>query len=134
QALAALIGTWFMINGKHGFRITLDQMRPDWKQVRQIFELGLPASAEQSTRGLGMTVMTFLVASFGTVAIASYGIGVRILSFVIIPALGFSMATSTLVGQNIGAGKIERAREVARVATWTAFLVLSAFGVLGFFF
>ena len=134
QAMAAAIGTWFMMNGKHGFAMSLSHMKPNMEQVRQIISLGLPASAEQSTRGLGMMIMTFLVASFGTVAIASYGIGIRVLSFVIIPALGFSMATSTLVGQNIGAGKMERAREVARVANWTGFFALSFFGVISFFF
>lgn len=128
QALAALVGTWLMVNGRHGFSLSWHLMKPNWGQIRQIFALGLPASAEQSTRGLAMIVMTFLVASFGTVAIASYGIGVRVLSFMIIPSLGFSMATSALVGQNIGAGKIDRAKEVARIATWTIFVVLSFAG------
>ena len=41
-------------------------------------------------------------------AIASYGVGSNILMFIIIPALGIAMAVSTLVGQNIGAGNIER--------------------------
>lgn len=134
QGVAAILGSWFMWNGRHGFSISLGQMKPDFNQIKKIFNLGLPASAEQSTRGLGMIVMTFLVASFGTNALASYGIGLRVLSFVIIPALGFSMATSTLVGQNIGAKKYERARQVAKIANRTIFLILSGLGIFSFIF
>ncbi len=65
----------------------------------------MPASISQSTRSLGMAMMIFIVAGFGTTVTAAYGIGGRILSFIIIPALGLSAATSTLVGQSIGAKK-----------------------------
>lgn len=44
-----------------------------------------------------MVIMTFLVASFGTVTVASYGAGGNILQVVMILAMGFSMATSVLV-------------------------------------
>jgi Na+-driven multidrug efflux pump len=93
---------------------------------------GLPASIEQSMQALGITVMTVIVAGFGTLAIAAYGIGFRVLTFVIIPALGISMATATLVGQSIGAGNVRRAKEVARLSSRSAFFVLSAAGVVCF--
>ena len=60
----------------------------------------------------GMTVMTFLITSFGTITTASYGVGTNVLNFVVVPAMGFSMATSTLVGQNIGANNIARAEKL----------------------
>ncbi len=49
---------------------------------------------------------------------------------VVIPAMGFSMATSTLVGQSIGAGNIARAESVARLSSVITFSVLTAFGLL----
>ena len=48
--------------------------------------------------------------------------------------MGFSMATSTLVGQNIGANNIARAERVARLAALITFTVLSAVGLLCFLF
>jgi len=78
--------------------------------------------------------MTFLITSFGTVTTASFGVGANVLNFVVIPAMGFSMATSTLVGQNIGAGNIARAERVARLAALITFSALSVVGVLCFVF
>jgi len=78
--------------------------------------------------------MAFLVATFGTITIAAYGIGVRVLSFIIIPAVGLSMATSTLVGQNIGANKIKRAEKIVKFSAISSFLVLTFVGAVTFLF
>ncbi|HRW58752.1 MAG TPA: MATE family efflux transporter, partial [Chlamydiales bacterium] len=107
---------------------------PDISLIKKMMRLGFPSSIEQSTRALGMIAMTFLVASFDTLTIAAYGIGSRILSFVIIPALGLSMATSTLVGQNMGAGKIQRAKSIVQMSSWVGFIGLSLIGLLFFIF
>ncbi len=134
QGLAALIGISILLKGKHAIQLHLDDMKPDIVLIQKMFKIGLPASIEQSVRALGMTAMTFLVAAFGTMSLAAYGIGVRILSFIIIPALGLSMATSTLVGQNIGAGKTERAEEITKLSSRIGFIVLSIVGVVTFYF
>ena len=72
--------------------------------------------------------MSFLVASFGTLTIAAYGVGSTILQVVTIPAMGMSMAVSTLVGQNIGAGNIQRASRIAFSASPVGFGVLTLVG------
>ncbi len=46
-----------------------------------------------------MIMMAYIIAGFGTITTAAYGIGGRVWALAIIPAFGFSMATSTLVGQ-----------------------------------
>lgn len=99
-----------------------------------MFSLGLPASVEQSARALGMIVITFLVASFGTVIVAAFGIGSRMLSLAIIPSMGLSMATSTLVGQNMGAGKTERAEKIVKVSALSGFIFLTMMGLFMFLF
>jgi Na+-driven multidrug efflux pump len=81
-----------------------------------------------------MTIMTFLIATFGTITLAAYGIGSRILSFVIIPALGLSMATSTLVGQNIGANNMAEAVRVSKLSAFLSFSLLSFLGLIAFIF
>jgi len=132
QTLAAMIGLAALLNGKYGIHLQWRDFTPDWEFVRKAFVLGFPATIEQSARGLGMTVMTFLVATFGTVAIASYGVVTNIFMFVLIPAMGLSMATSALVGQHIGAGKIERATRISHLSSAIAFVSLNAIGLLVF--
>jgi Na+-driven multidrug efflux pump len=65
---------------------------------------------------------------------AAYGVGSTVLQVVMIPAMGLSMAVSALVGQNIGAGNIERAARIGRLGASLGFWVLTAMGVLAFFF
>jgi len=134
QGLAAIIGITLLIRGKHEIQLHLNDLKPDFPLIKKMLVIGFPASIEQSTRALGMTIMTFLVASFGTLTLASYGIGVRILSFIIIPTLGLSMATSTLVGQNIGAGKIDRAEKIVKLSSLIGFATLTFVGLITFIF
>ncbi len=134
QGLAAVIGVGVLLSGRYGIQVRGRDFRPDWPLQRRLVRLGFPASVEQSTRALGLTVMTVLVAGFGSGVVAAYGIGVRVVSFVIIPALGLSMAASTLVGQNIGAGRVDRSERVARVGTLIGFAGMSAAGLVGFVF
>ena len=134
EGLAAIIGILLLLKGKHQIQLHLNDLKPDGILIKKMFKLGFPVSIEQSTRALGITVMTFLVASFGTLTLAAYGIGSRILSFVIIPALGLSMATSTLVGQNIGAGKIDRAEKITKLSAFTGFIILTIVGAIMFLF
>ncbi len=132
QGIAAAAGIALLLSGRFDIHLKPRLLRPDRETIAELFRLGLPASVEQSTRALGLIVMAALAASFGTVTVAAYGIGMRLLTFVIIPALGLSMATSTLVGQNMGAGKLDRARAVARASAWLGFIVLTAIGALAF--
>jgi len=134
EGLSAVIGISMLFGGKYSIQIHFKNLKPDFKLVKKMFLLGLPVSIEQSARALGMTAMTFLVAGFGTIALAAYGIGGRILSFIIIPALGLSMATSTLVGQNMGAGKIYRAEKVVKLSALFGFIVLAIIGAITFIF
>lgn len=134
QIVASLTGFIILFRGRRGIQVRWRDFMPDWSHIKRAFNMGLPASIEQSMRALGLTVMTFLIASFGTETVASYGAGSTLLQVVMIPALGLSMAISTLVGQNIGAGNIERASRIGKLGATLGFAVLSFVGVIAYFF
>ncbi|WP_390891144.1 MATE family efflux transporter [Gemmata palustris] len=134
QALAAAAGMTIFLRGRHGIQLSWRAMKPDPQYIKRAFFLGFPGSVELSTRGFGLMVMSFLVASFGTQTIAAYGVGSNVLQVITIPAMGLSMAVSTLVGQNVGAGKIERAARVTRAGTVSGFGLLSLVGVGAYLF
>jgi putative MATE family efflux protein len=132
QMIAAVIGLCVLFGGKYGIHLSFKDFVPDLSYIKRAFFLGFPASIEMSARALGLTVMTFLIASFGTLAVASYGAGSNILQLVMIPAMGLSMAVSTLVGQNIGAGNIDRAARIGKLGAWLGFWILTGAGAIVF--
>jgi len=134
QSLALIIGFVILFRGKHDIQLKLNDFKPDLVHIKRAFKIGMPSSIEQSMRGIGMTAMTFLIVRFGTSTMAGYGAGSNIVQLAMIPGLGLSMALSTLVGQNIGAGNVDRATRIARLGAIIGFVLLSIFGVITFAF
>ncbi|HEX4193869.1 MAG TPA: MATE family efflux transporter [Stellaceae bacterium] len=132
QALAMVLGMAIFLRGRHGIQVAWHALIPDPPYIKRAFLLGFPGSVEFSTRALGLMVMSFLVASFGTLTIAAYGVGSTVLQVVTIPAMGMSMAVSTLVGQNIGAGNLERASRITFLGTALGFGILTLAGLVAF--
>jgi putative MATE family efflux protein len=134
QGLSAAAGLYILFRGKQGIKIKLSSMKLEFRWVKRMFELGIPASLEQSSRAAAMTVMVMLVTSYGSEVVAAYGIGARILSLVIVPSIGMGIATTTLVGQSIGAGQIKRAEKIGDLSAKIAFFGLTGIGLLLFLF
>lgn len=130
EFLAALACLILIFQPRFGLHINGRHLWPDWQQIRRICQLGWPSSLEQSSRSLSMLLLTGLAASFGTTVVAAYGLGLRILSLAIIPAVSLSMANATLVGHNIGAQEYQRARKTSNLGLKLAFFSLSAFGLV----
>ena len=134
EGISVAIGLFILLKNKAEVQVSLKEIKPDFQLIKKMFRLGLPASIEQSSRALLLVLMTFLVVGFGTIITAAYGIGNRMLALVIIPTIGLSMATSTLVGQNMGAGKLARAERVVKISAITGFCALVFTGLLMFLF
>lgn len=132
EVLSGVIGLAVLMSGRMGIRLRVCHLRLRWNWVKKLLVLGTPSSIEMSSRSFGMVLMTFLVSTYGTLVVASYGIGTRILSFIIIPAIGLSVATSTLVGNNLGAKQKERALEIVQAGMKIGFWVLMILGILLF--
>ena len=82
----------------------------DRKIFWQSLRIGLPTGFQQTFVSLGMMAIMTIVNTFGTNVIAGYSAAIRIDSLAILPAINFSAALSTFVGQNIGAGRPDRVR------------------------
>ncbi|OJW71779.1 MAG: hypothetical protein BGO57_04735 [Sphingomonadales bacterium 63-6] len=119
-----------MMSGHSPLHLKRHDFRPDRHHIRLALGIGLPASIEQGARTFGSLLLMALTALFGTVSLAAYGVGTRPFFFWFAPMIGLSIATSAVVGQNIGAGQTERAREAARISAGLAFLGFTAIGII----
>ena len=108
QAGAFFTIVWYL-NKYHSF---LDFSPLKMKFHKDIFmkslRIGLPSGIQQTFVALGFLALYRIVNIFGVPTIAAYSIAMRIDSFAVMPAMNFSAAISTFVGQNIGANKFER--------------------------
>jgi putative MATE family efflux protein len=130
QGLAFVVLLHHMMSGRSALHLRRANFRPDAEHIRLALGIGLPASVEQGARTFGSVLLMSLAALFGTVSLAAYGVGTRPFFFWFTPIIGLSIATSAVVGQNIGAGRMDRAKEAARVSSLLGFIGFTAIGVV----
>lgn len=98
-----------------------------------LFKLGLPSVAQQSLVSISTMFITTFVNAFGSAATNAFGAVGRIDMFVFLPAMSMGMAASALTGQNLGAGKLERIRDIFKwgtIMTSSITICISLFVVL----
>lgn len=81
------------------------EARFDWTAARKLVRIALPAVTEQGVVQIAFLAFFAIVANYGTSAYAAYGIGISLVAFPIVVGFGFGIATATLVGQQLGAGR-----------------------------
>ncbi len=103
-----LIGLYLLLSGK-----LVLKFRPSWsfhpEMVIRILRIGIPTLVERGLFSFYNFLYMSIVTRFGDIALAAHQIGLRVESIAYMPAFGFNVAASTLVGQNLGAGKPEEA-------------------------
>ena len=133
QVVAYAVGTVFLFaylrSRRSRVRLSVRATTLQPELMHDILKVGALACISPLQTVLTILILTWLVAQFGTTALAGYGIGTR-LEFLLIPiAFAIGVASVPLVGMAIGAGKISRARR----ATWIAAALASAvLGAIGF--
>ncbi len=108
-----------------GRRGVLRVGRPDWRALRQVVRIGSPTAVTGVAFSLIYVMVTRTATTFGTPALAALGIGHRVESWLFMIAVGFGAATAAIVGQNLGAGRADRAAR----AGWLSVGFCSLFGV-----
>ncbi len=79
---------------------------------------------------VGIFVITYFISPFGKVAVAAYGIATRIDQIALLPSIGLNIAALTLIGQNNGAGQLERCMKIYKLVMRYG-LFVSSVGMLG---
>lgn len=106
-------------------RVTLESM---WKMVK----IGIPSWLADMSFSGSRLVITPIIAGFGTSVVAAYGISIQIYSFGIMVLVGIGMGVSSLIGQTLGAGKIERARKTGDRSLMIGMAIMTVFAIAVF--
>lgn len=130
RVLAAAVGVYVLLRGDWGVQLRVEQLRPDPAVLRKLVSIGYPATLDGLARSLAAVAMAALVARFGAVPTAAYGVGVRMMSVSWTVSGAVGQAAATGVGQNLGARTPDRATEVTWKATGGTMAVLFAAGGL----
>jgi putative MATE family efflux protein len=126
QAIVGLTGIYLIaLRGVYGFTIDKKSLGLEKAWLVRVARIGLPITFQMSSNALGFTIMNSLVSLFGTVALAAYGVAIRILDIIQSFTWGIQRATAIMIGQNIGAEKYERARRIAYTSTLFIVIVLA---------
>jgi len=111
QGVAFGVAVVYLNHNHELIRFNIKEFSFDWEIFKQSLRIGLPTGLQQTFVALGMVALMGIVNGFGTNVVAAYTAAGRLDSLAIIPSMVFSQALSTFVGQNIGAGKIERIKK-----------------------
>ena len=118
QAVAAALVLGVLLSGDRGgvhVRRTRWRVRADLMQ--RLLRIGVPSAGQMLSRSVMALVLMRIVAEAGTIAVAAYGIGLRFHMLILMPAFTLGNAVATMVGQNLGAKRPDRAERAAWLGT-----------------
>lgn len=134
-ALARLAGAGGLLivlwRGRNGVSIRgISGWMFDRVMSARFLRIGLPAMLEQLMMSTSMIIFSAMVIGLGTISFAAQRITFQVLMVGWLPGFAFAIATTTLVGQALGARKPEEAARVTWIAVGAACLVLTGFGLV----
>jgi putative MATE family efflux protein len=113
---------------------TKEQWQFDGRIIKDMFRIGLPSGVQQLLVSLGGLTITSIVNSFGTATTAAYGAAVRLDQFAFMPTMSVGLAVSALTGQNLGAGKEERVKDVVKAGLQLSITITAVVSLIAVLF
>ena len=134
RGVGVLVQLYVLFSGTRRIRLQRQTLAPDLKVIGRLGRMSLGGMGQYLISTASWVVLVRLVSRFGDAAVAGYTVAMRVVFVALLPAWGMANAAATLVGQNLGAGKPQRAEQsVFRAAAYNmafmaAVTVLLVFG------
>ncbi|HOI61244.1 MAG TPA: MATE family efflux transporter [Methanoculleus sp.] len=126
-----LVGVMYLLPSKKNGPVRLPKR---WtfepRLLKDIVRVMVPSAVQSGVRSFAFLGMTAIVALYGTSAVAAYGICQRLDMLGLIFVMGLCTGVAVMVGQNLGAGKVERAEKTVRIAMIVNALFMALVGIL----
>src|SRR5580693_1455803 len=131
RSIGVLVQFWLLLRGTERIHILKRHLRLNFPVLWRLLRISLSGILQFAISNASWIGLVRIVSLFGGAAVAGYTVAIRIVIFFILPAWGLSNAAATLVGQNLGAGRPDRAEK----AVWRTGLYNVAFlGTVGVIF
>jgi putative MATE family efflux protein len=116
--LSALLCYRHLHRGHVGLRIRAEDLRPDRKMLVSIARIAWPLTINGSSDSWGFFFFRIIINALGATVLTAYTVCFRVLNVFTMPAAAMAFAATPIVGQAIGAGKPELARQAVLRSTW----------------
>ena len=122
-----------LLKSRESIRVRPRKIRIDCESLRYIIRYGFPTAMQGCVIDLSNMLIQSYINSFGRDAMAGIGASIKLEGFMFLPVTAFSMALTTFVSQNMGAGKQARVRAGAKFGLLCTAGLLLAFGAVAYF-
>jgi putative MATE family efflux protein len=134
RTIGVLFQLWALGSGTHRIVVARRQVRLNLVVMWHLLKVSITGIVQFLIVTASWVALVRIISAFGSAAVAGYTIGVRIIIFTILPAWGLSNAAATLVGQNLGAKKPERAERSVYQTGLYNMLYMGALSIILFSF
>jgi putative MATE family efflux protein len=132
---SSLMVYWLLLKRDTYVSFSKSDFTPNWKVIKDILVVGLPASAESFVMSvLGIVLNTILVITGGTEAVAVYTAGWRVVMMALIPPIGIGTAAITVAGTAYGAKKYKNLSIALSYSAKLGVAIAAVTGVITYFF
>jgi len=129
RGIAVIYQLYLLFGGKHRIKLSRRSIKIDIKMIREILRISAGGIMQTLIATSSWIGMVRILSVFGNEVLAGYTIAIRIIIFSLLPSWGMSNAAATLVGQNLGAKKPERAERAVWYTGITNVILLGSIGV-----
>lgn len=129
QAVSAGIVVWLLVKSTEMYRLVPREIKVQGKSLKSILRIGVPAGMESVMYGISNLVIQVFVNGLGTDTVAAWGTLAKVDAIFWMVINAFSIAITTFVGQNYGAGKFARMRKSVKVCLAMSFVSAAVISV-----
>jgi putative MATE family efflux protein len=130
RGTAVLVQFYLLFFGKKRIRLSLNHLTVDFKIMLKLLKLSFGSIGQNLIGTTSWIALVRIISIFGSEVVAGYTIAIRIIGFTILPSWGISNAAATLVGQNLGAKKPDRAERAVWVTGYVNMFLLGVIGLI----